>query len=107
MSDGNNDDGGARPGPAARGGDAAARLRAAWSTLKPGRRDLGKVLTEFNASKMVVEGSVFERGLYVPFTHMKYFKPPADAFLSDFRARDRRSAKEWEYVNAAGVWAEM
>jgi len=38
---------------------------------------------------------------------MAFFKPPSDAFLTELRQKDRRSAKEWEYVNCAGVWAEM
>lgn len=84
-----------------------AAVRAAWATAKPNRRDYGMVVTELNSSKLVGEGSIFERGPHVPVTHMKYFKPPADAFLADLRSKDRRSAKEWEYVNAAGVWAEL
>lgn len=43
----------------------------------------------------------------MPISHMGYFKPPADAFLADLRLKDRRSAKEWEYVNAAGAWADV
>jgi hypothetical protein len=38
---------------------------------------------------------------------MAFFKPPASSFLSDLRNKDRRSAKEWEYINAAGVWLEL
>jgi hypothetical protein len=57
--------------------------------------------------KMVGEGSMFERESYVPVTHMSFFKPPATAFLSELKAKDRRSAKEWEYINAAGVWLEL
>jgi hypothetical protein len=38
---------------------------------------------------------------------MAFFKPPATSFLSELRGRDRRSAKEWEYINAAGVWLEL
>ena len=56
---------------------------------------------------MLGEGSAFERAPHVPVTHMGYFKPDADAFISELRSRDRRSAKEWEYVNAAVVWAEL
>jgi hypothetical protein len=50
------------------------------------------------------EGSIFERGAHVPVTHMAFFKPPATAFLSELKSKDRWSAKEWENVNAAGVW---
>lgn len=42
----------------------------------------------------------------MPDTHTRYFKPLADALLSELKSRDRRSANEWEYVNAAGVWTE-
>jgi hypothetical protein len=37
---------------------------------------------------------------------MEFFKPPATAFLSELKAKDRRSAKEWEYINV-GVWLEL
>jgi hypothetical protein len=57
--------------------------------------------------QMVGEGSIFERGAYVPVTHLAFFKPPATAFLSELKSKDRRSAKEWEYVNAAGVWLDF
>jgi hypothetical protein len=57
--------------------------------------------------QMVGEGSIFERGAHVPVTHMAVFKPPAIAFLSELKSKDRRSAKEWEYVNLAGVWLEL
>lgn len=43
----------------------------------------------------------------MPLTHRKFFKPPPDAFLTDLRSKDRRSAREWEYVNAAGVWTDL
>lgn len=54
-----------------------------------------------------MEWSVFERGRHVPVTHMGYFKPAATAFLSELRSQDRRSAKEWEYLNVIGVWTEL
>jgi hypothetical protein len=38
---------------------------------------------------------------------MAFFKPPATAFLSELKSKNWRSAKEWEYVNAAGVWLEL
>lgn len=50
---------------------------------------------------------MFERGPYAPVTHMEYFKPPTDGFLSDLKSKDRQSAKEWERINAAGVWTEL
>ena len=73
----------------------------------PLRRDYGDLVSELSSLKMVGEGSVFEREPHVPVTHMGYFKPPAEAFLSELKSRDRRSAKEWEYINAAGVWTEL
>jgi hypothetical protein len=57
--------------------------------------------------QMVGEGSIFERGAHVPVTQMAFFKPPATAFLSEQKSKGRRSAKEWEYVNAVGVWLEL
>lgn len=101
MSDKGDDDSGAAQGGAAR------EVRTAWAVGKPGRHDFAAVVTELNASKLVGEGSVFERGAHVPVTHMGYFKAPTDAFLTELRSKDRRSAKEWEYVNAAGVWTEL
>jgi hypothetical protein len=53
---------------------------------------------------------VFERVNHVPVTHLDLFKPPASDVLSELRAKDQRSAKEWEYVNAAGYgsnWAGL
>jgi hypothetical protein len=57
--------------------------------------------------QMVGEGIIFERGAHVHMTHVAFFKPPATAFLSELKSKDRRSAKEWEYVNTAGVWLEL
>ena len=82
---------------------AGVAFTAAWATASPERRDYGTVVTELNSLKLVGEESVVERGHHVPVTHMGYFKPLADAFVSDLRSKDRRSAKEWEYINAAGV----
>jgi hypothetical protein len=88
--------------------DAAVGLvRTAWKRAEPNHSDYGLAVAELNSSQMVGNGSVFERGNHVPVTHLTYFKPPASAFLSELRAKDRRSAKEWEYVNAAGVWVEL
>jgi hypothetical protein len=78
-------------------------LKAAWKTAAPTRRDFGVVVSELQSMQMVGEGSIFELGVHVPVTHMAFFKPPATAFLSELKAKDRRSAKEWEYVNATGV----
>jgi hypothetical protein len=90
--------------------DATAALRAlkaAWKTAAPTRQDFGAVVSELQSMQMVGEGSLFERGSHVPVTHMAFFKPPPTAFLSELRAKDRRSAKEWEYINAAEVWLEL
>ena len=85
----------------------AAILRAAWAAAAPAKKDYGLVVSAFNSSKLVGEGSTFERGAHVPVTHMGYFKPPKGAFLAAPKSKDRRSAKEWEYINAAGVWLEL
>ena len=84
-----------------------AALRTAWKAASPICRDFGAVVSELQSMQMVGEGSIFERGAHVPVTHMAFFKPPATAFLSELKSKDRRSAKEWEYVNAAGVWLEL
>jgi hypothetical protein len=84
-----------------------AALKSAWKSAQPSRKDFGAVVAELQSSLMVGEGNVFGRGNHVPVTHLAFFKPPATAFLSELKARDRRSAKEWEYVNCAGVWLEM
>ena len=81
-------------------------LRAMWATSEPTRHDFAAVVNEIIAAKLVGEGRVFERGPYVPITHLAYFKPPMDAFAVELKTKDRRSVKEWEYVNAAGVWLE-
>lgn len=65
------------------------------------------MVTEFNSSKLVCEGNVFERGPHVPVTQMGYFKPPMETFLAEQKSKDRRLAKEWDYVNSAGIWLEL
>ena len=40
-------------------------------------------------------------------THIGYFNPLKDVSLADLNSKDGRSAKEWEYINAAGVWLEL
>ncbi|PXF40470.1 hypothetical protein BWQ96_09819 [Gracilariopsis chorda] len=85
---------------------APAALRGMWATAKPTGHDFAAVVNELNAAKLVGEGSVFQRGPYVPITHMAFFKPPMDAFTVELKTKDRRSVKEWEYINGAGVWLE-
>jgi hypothetical protein len=67
------------------------------------RQDFGAVVSELQSMQMVGEGSIFERGAHVPETHMAFFNPAATAFLSEMKNKDLRSAKEWEYINAAGM----
>lgn len=86
--------------------NAAQVLRGAWTLAKPTSHDFAAVVTELNAARIVGKGCVFSRRPYVPVTRMAYFKPPADAFLSDLRLKDHRSAKEWEFINGAGVLVE-
>ena len=38
---------------------------------------------------------------------MAYLKPPVDAFFTKLQQKDRRSAMERDYVNSAGVWADI
>ena len=81
-------------------------LHAMWATSEPTWHDFAAVINEINAAKLVREGSIFEQGPYVPITHMASFKPPMDAFAVELKTKDRSSVKEWEYLNAAGVWLE-
>lgn len=84
--------------------DPGSTLRAAWATRKPARLDYAAVVNEIKAAKLVGEASIFVPGPHVPITHMAYLKPPVDAFNSKLKSKDRRSGKEWEYVNSAFVW---
>ena len=86
--------------------DKGKDIRALWASAKPTRHDFAAVVNELNSIKLVGEGSVFERGNYVPITHMDFFKAALDAFATDLKSKDRRSAKEWDYVNGAGKWLE-
>lgn len=81
--------------------------RAAWAIAKPEGRDYATAVTELNSARLVGEGGIFDRGPHVPITHMGYFKPPQDAFLNELRSRDRRSGKELDHLNAAGVRTEL
>lgn len=76
-----------------------ASLCAAWAAAKPTRYDYATVVNEMNASKLCGEESIFERGPHVPIAHMEKFKPPTDAFLVELKSKERRSAKEWDYIN--------
>jgi hypothetical protein len=82
-------------------------LKVAWKGGAPETSDYGEAVAELNSSQMVGAASVFERVSHVPVTHLEFFKPPATSFLSELRNKDRRSAKEREYINAAGVWLEL
>jgi hypothetical protein len=84
-----------------------AALGSAWRVATPARQDFGAVVSELQYLQMVGEGSMFERGSHVPVTHMSFFKPLTTAFLSELKSKDRRSANEWEYINAAGAWLEL
>jgi hypothetical protein len=72
----------------------AATLRSGWRASTPARQDFGAVVSELQSMQMVSEGSLFERGWHVHVTHVAFFKPPATAFLSELKAKDRRSAKK-------------
>ena len=87
--------------------DRLDMVRAAWAAVTPKRSDYASVVAEIQAAKALGDSGCFERGPHVPITHMGYFRPPNDAFLIELRSKDQRSAKEWEYINAAGVWLEV
>lgn len=76
--------------------------------MKPECAIYAEVVQENNTVAMVGEGNIFDRGPDVLITHLVYLKPLIDAsVLTKVKTKDRRSVMEWEYVNAAGVWAEV
>lgn len=83
------------------------KLRAAWASVTPLRTDYAAIVAEIHAAQVMGDASCFTRGPHVSITHMGYFKPPNDAFVNELRGKDRRSAKEWEYINGEGVWIEV
>lgn len=94
-------------GPADSGSNGAAELiRVAGATDKPTRLNFADVLNEINATKLG-EGSGFDRDPFVTVTYLGYFNPPIDVFMTELTAKDSRFSKEWEYINAAGVWNEI
>lgn len=97
---------GDKPPDEAQSADSMSELRTRWSVAKPTRDNYANVVSDINATKLVGEASIFERGTHVTITHMGYFKHSTDAFLVELRLKDRRTAKEWEYINEAWVWAE-
>lgn len=50
---------------------------------------------------------MFERGTHVSVTLMEFFKPVMEDFFTEIRQNDRRTAKEWDYINYKGLWAEF
>lgn len=77
-----------------------------WRTAEPNRMDYATVVGTMNANRLVGDANIFERAVHVPVTHMEYIKPNFDAILLDLKAKDLRSAKEWEYVNGTCFWME-
>lgn len=86
--------------------DNCSKLRALCFTAKATRHDFAAEVSELNSIKLIGEASVFKRGSYVPITHLAFFKAPFDSFAIDLKSKDRRSAKEWDYINGAVVWLE-
>ena len=58
-------------------------------------------------AKNLGQSTLFDRCPHVPTNHLPYFKPEPNAFLIELKNKDRRSHKEWEYLNTAGVWLEI
>lgn len=95
-------------GPADPGSNGAAELvRVAWATAKPTRLGYVAVVNKSNAAKVVGERGALQRAPQVPVTHLGYFKPPIDAFLTERKVKDRRFSKQWEYINTAVVCNQM
>ena len=86
---------------------AIASVRAAWAVAKPDRPQFSEVVQLLATLREEGNGSVFRRGPHVQASHFGFFKPEVDAFYQTLQRKDRRSAKEWEYINAAGAWADM
>ena len=74
--------------------DDSTTLPEKWAVAKPLRDYYAVVVSELNASKLVGEVSLFERGPFVPITHLGYCKPQTDAFLNELKSKDLRSAKK-------------
>ena len=84
-----------------------AGIRATWSVTQPGRAQYSEVSRALRELCDEGEGSIFQRGPHVPPGHCGYFRPPNDAFTQSLHKKDARSGKEWVYINAAGVWADI
>lgn len=84
---------------------AVAHVQGVWAPSVSKRKEYAEFVQEPNSLEMVGEESAFTRIRHVPATHLSYYKPLMDSFLTSLKSKDRRPAKEWEYINAAGVWA--
>lgn len=52
---------------------------------------------------IISRGSIFGRELNILLMHTAFFRSPADALYITLKAKDRRSFKEVEKINASGV----
>lgn len=64
------------------------------------------VVSYMHDGKLLGCANAFKRADHVPKTQIGYFKPENNAFMVEMKAKDRRSAEDWVYVNGAGVWLE-
>lgn len=90
-----NEEGGpsASPTPAPQQ-DGYEKLRAAWDLIALECTDYSTIVSEIHPAKVMDDASCFTRGPHLSITHMGYFKPPNDAFITELRDKDHRSVKE-------------
>ena len=82
-------------------------IRASWEVAKPDRPQFTEVVQLLASLREDGNGRIFKRGPHVQASHFGFFKPEVDSFYEALQRKDRRSAKAWEYINAAGAWADM
>lgn len=68
--------------------DFTSELQEKWAVSKPTRTYFAAVVTDINATQLLGEASVLERGPNVPIMNMSYFKPNMDAFLVELKSKD-------------------
>ena len=68
--------------------------------------DYSKVLNHLAAINLVGRGQLWPRGDFIQPHRPGYFKPESRLYIETLR-KDRRNAKELEYVHSAGTWLEQ
>jgi len=86
--------------------DGAAASNAALSIVPAEPSDYADLVSHQLASGMVGRKQLWPRSSLVLPSEVGYFKPETTLYLETFR-KDRRNAKEFEYVHSAGCWIEQ